>query len=253
MLAAVPAARRHCCGIQGTPRVIVGHGLLARGLAGRYAHDPRVTIFASGVSDSGEHRAAEFERERRMLLDVDHHPDSRLVYFGSCAVVVEDGQASTPYMRHKRDMEALALSRPDGLVIRLPQAVGNTSNPHTLTNYLRDRLLSGERFTLWSKAERNLVDIDHVAAIATALIDDGLPPQSVVSIAAQRSLPMAEIVAIFERVMKRRANYVVEDKGSPLPIEHRVADAIAGRLGIDLGGDYAQRVIRKYYGRNAPT
>ena len=233
--------------------MIVGNGLLARGLTVRYAHDARVTIFASGVSDSGERRLTEFGRERRMLRDVEYRPGSRLVYFGSCAVAVGDGQAQTPYMRHKRDMEALALSRADGLVIRLPQAVGITSNPRTLTNYLRDRLLSGERFTLWSKAERNLVDIDHVAAIATALIDDGLPSQSVVSIAAQRSLPMAEIVAIFEHVMKRRANYVVEDKGSPLPIEHRVADAVAGRMGIDLGGDYAQRVIRKYYGGYAPA
>jgi nucleoside-diphosphate-sugar epimerase len=233
--------------------VIVGNGLLAQSLAERYAHDPGVTIFASGVSDSGERRLTEFERERGMLQDVEYRPGSRLVYFGSCAVAGGDGQAQTPYMRHKRDMEALALSRVDGLVVRLPQAVGITSNPHTLTNYLRDKLLSGERFTLWSKAERNLVDIDHVAAIATALIDDGLPPQSLVAIAAQRSLPMAEIVAIFERVMKRRANYVVEDEGSPLAIEHRVADEVAGRLGIDLGGDYAQRVISKYYGRYAPA
>ena len=156
-------------------------------------------------------------------------------------------------MQHKQDMEALVLSRAGGVVIRLPQVVGVTPNPHTLTNYLRDKLLSGDRFTLWSKAERNLVDIDDVVAIASAMIDDGLPAQAVVPIAAQRSLRMVEIVAIFERVLQCRGNYVVEDSGAPLPIDQRVAGAVASRLGIDLAGDYAERVISKYYGPDAPA
>lgn len=233
--------------------MIVGHGLLARSFAARYAEDPTLAIFASGVSNSLEHRASAFERERHALQALQAQGQHRrLLYFGSCGLL-ETGHPLSPYMQHKQDMEALVLSRAGGVVIRLPQVVGVTPNPHTLTNYLRDKLLSGDRFTLWSKAERNLVDIDDVVAIASAMIDDGLPARSVVPIAAQRSLRMVEIVAIFERVLQCRGNYVVEDRGSPLPIDQRVAGAAANRLGIDLGGDYAERVISKYYGPDAPA
>ena len=52
--------------------MIVGHGLLARAFEPRYGDDPRVTIFASGVSNSRESVPAAFERERAMLVPLLH-------------------------------------------------------------------------------------------------------------------------------------------------------------------------------------
>lgn len=225
--------------------MIVGHGLLARAFEPRYGDDPRVTIFASGVSNSRESDPAAFERERAMLVPL-LHGGSRVVYFGSCGSATGGDAAETPYMRHKRQMEARVLDA-GGLVLRLPQVVGRTPNPNTLTNFLRDRILAGAPFTIWARAERNLIDVDDVAAIGAAVIDGAAGPAGVFSIASASSLPMTELVSIFERVLGRRAVFTVEPSGDPLRIDIGPALLVAAQLGIDLGSGYAESVIRKYY------
>jgi len=149
-------------------------------------------------------------------------------------------------MRHKQAMEETVL-RAGGVVLRLPQVVGRTDNPNTLTNFLRDRILGGAAFSVWAHAERNLIDVEDVAAISTHLVSAAGPGGHVFSVATPRSLPMPEIVAIFERVLGRKACYTIEPRGTPLRIDADAAMGAARTLGIDLEGNYAESVIRKYY------
>ena len=226
--------------------MIVGQGFMARAFAPRFNDDPDTVIFASGVSNSLETSTTNFERERSLLENLLARGARRFVYFGSCGVSTEDA-GLTPYMKHKKSMESMVLSSAGAVILRLPQVVGVARNSHTLTNFIRDRILSGEHFCVWSGAERNLVDIEDVVAIGTALIENaGVEPQ-LFSIAARQSLPMLEIVKIFERVLSRTANYSLESKGCPLKIDARLAIETGERLGIDLGAGYIERVVAKYY------
>ena len=129
--------------------------------------------------------------------------------------------------------------------------MSRTDNPHTLANFLRDRIVSGEHFTIWENAERNLVDIDDIVAIGTCIVRETSAPCTL-AIASEHSLQMPEIVDIFERILGRPANCSVEKKGVPMAIETSVATAVAAKLGIDLGKGYAERVLRKYYGGHEP-
>ena len=226
--------------------MIVGTGLLAQAFQSRYASNDEVVIFASGVSNSLESDASAFSKEQALLEEILTSYGRRVVYFGSCGAVNQEDLLS-PYMRHKLDMERLVTEYSDGLVLRLPQVVGRTSNPNTLTNFIRDRILSGETFTVWGRAERNLIDIDDIVAIGSAAIDCKNPNLQPINIAADNSILVPQIVDIFERVLQRRANCIVEDKGSALRIDTSQASAIAISLGIDFGSGYAERVIRKYY------
>lgn len=226
--------------------MIVGKGLLARAFEPHFGKDPHVTIFASGVSNSLETRPNEFEREHALLRDLLEKGAKRFIYFGSCGVTAS-GPDLTPYMEHKRAMETLVRSVPGGLVLRLPQVVGRTDNPHTLTNFLRDRIVSGEHFTVWSHAERNLVDIDDIVTIGTALAAGLSDDVTMVSIAALRSMPVPDIVKIFETVLNRRANFSVVEKGGPMAIDTTVVERVSAGLGIDLGEGYIANVIHKYY------
>lgn len=227
--------------------MIIGKGLLARAFEPHFGKDPEIIIFASGVSNSLETRSSEFAREHSLLRQLQAGEAKRLVYFGSCGVAAEEVEL-TPYMKHKKLMESLVLSSPGGLVLRLPQVVGAMGNPNTLSNFIHSRILSGEHFTVWAHAERNLIDIDDLVSIGTILItemdDHGVP---VVSIAAKESMPMTEIVKIFERVHGKSANYSIVEKGDPLKIDTRKAAEIGTHLGIDLGDGYIERVLRKYY------
>jgi nucleoside-diphosphate-sugar epimerase len=226
--------------------MIVGDGFMARAFAPKFNDDPDTVIFASGVSNSLETSAASFERERSLLKKMLARGAERFVYFGSCGVSIEDAEP-TQYMEHKKSMESTVLSSPGAVILRLPQVVGVAKNSHTLTNFLRDRIQSGEHFSVWSGAERNLIDIDDVVAIGTALIANASVGPQAFSIAARQSFPMPEIVKIFERVLGRAANYSLECRGCPLKIDARLAIETGERLGIDLGAGYIERVVAKYY------
>lgn len=231
--------------------MIVGRGLLARAFAPRYEHQPGVVVFASGVSNSAETGEGAFRRERELLeRSLDAAP--RLVYFSSCGVVAGE-EPATPYMRHKARMESLVLARRGGMVLRLPQVVGRTDNPHTLTNFLHRHITGGIPFETWARAERNLIDIDDVAAIGSAMIDAGAHggDGEAQSIAARDSTPMPELVAIFERVLGRKADCTYLPRGASLRIDSTGAQRLAQTLGLDLGCGYAERIIGKYYGRHA--
>ncbi len=142
------------------------------------------------------------------------------------------------------------MASPEGLVLRLPQVVAETTNPHTLTNYLYSRISTGNHFEIWTRAERNLIDIDDVYTIACAHIET-TPPGQAVSIASDETLPMPEIVSIFERVISRQAHFDLVDAGDALKIDNRLSSAIAARLNLHLGAGYTESTIRKYYGHSA--
>jgi hypothetical protein len=226
--------------------MIVGKGLLAHAFESRFGDDPNVIVFASGVSNSLETSVDIFKREAELLIESLSIPAGRLVYFSSCGVA-DDASEQTPYMKHKKNMEALVLSSSQGMVLRLPQVVGATRNAHTLTNFLRDRIVSGEHFNIWSRAERNLIDIDDIVNIGNSIITEYFSEAKLFSIAAARSMGMLSIVAIFERILGKVARYSVEDKGAPMRIDSAKAQEVAQRLGIDLGDGYIEKVIRKYY------
>lgn len=229
--------------------MIIGKGLLARGFAEKFAHRTDITVFASGVSNSQETRAEEFFRERNALAEA-LDSSSRLVYFGSCGA---GGIEDTPYMQHKRSMEALVLSIGDSLVLRLPQVVGPTDNPNTLTNFLYSSIRDGKPFNVWANATRNLIDIEDVVTIGSHLIDRSRDEPRVIAVASRQSLTMPEIVQVFEKIIGRRAEATIVDRGDPLQIDSQRAVEVASGLGIDLGDGYAESIIRKYYGYRCAT
>ena len=225
--------------------VIIGSGLLAKSFASRFQDDSSVVIFASGVSNSLESRPEAFEREREMLQGALAATDAKLVYFGSCAVGNVDEQPS-PYLSHKRQMEEAVLKSGHGLVLRLPQVVGRSGNPNTLGSFIRDCLLTGRHFSIWRNAERNLMDVEDIVKIAEVMI--ARHEGAAFSIASRHSIAMPQLVSIFEEVLGVKADFSLVEKGTPMVIDSREAEAVADEIGIDLGADYARKVIRKYYG-----
>jgi nucleoside-diphosphate-sugar epimerase len=224
---------------------IVGRGMLAQAMAPAVQARHGCVVFASGVSNSTETDPVAFAREAALLRE--HLQDPRtLLYFSSCGVA-DEHEAQRPYIRHKQAMEDLVRAH-GGRIVRLPQVVGRTDNPHTLTNYLRDRIVRGEHFDLWANAERNLVDVDDVVRIVAALLDAWPQDRRTVTIACPVSTPMPRIVAVFERVLGRKANYTSLDRGRPMPVDTALACSLAKRIGIDFDAGYLERVIGKYYG-----
>ena len=198
--------------------MLIGSGLLAHAFAPAFSHSGDACIYAAGVSNSGCTSVSEFARERQRLteaLQQAKHADV-FVYFGTCSVADKEAQ-NTPYVRHKLAMEQLASTHPRHLILRLPQVVGKTPNPHTLMNFLYARIARSEAFHLWKNARRNIIDVDDVVSIASQLIADNTVRNTTLNIANPASYPMTDIVGAIELVVGKRAIYDVEEHGSEYP------------------------------------
>jgi len=114
--------------------MIMGNGDIASVLKDR---EDRL-YFVSGVSNSAETRQSEYQREIDMLLKQDK--TKHIVYVSSLCVFYLDSQ----YARHKRLMEDLIKENFKYYTI---MRIGNITwgkNPHTIINYLTNRIKNGE-------------------------------------------------------------------------------------------------------------
>ena len=226
--------------------MIIGNGLLATAFAPAFAASREVLVFASGVSNSRETRAEEFALERRMLEEaIDSAP--LLVYFSTCSVH-DPALQEAPYVRHKRALEALVQERAARhAIFRLPQVVGRTPNPHTLTNFLAAQIKGGQEIQVWTEARRNLIDVDDVAAIGTWILQEQAPQQLVTNIACPFSIAVPELVALFESVLGVSARTTPVQAGGRYPLDTGLAQQAASALGIRFDEHYLPNLIRKYY------
>lgn len=231
--------------------MLIGSGLLARAFAPTFSQREDVCIYAAGVSNSSCVDAHEFARERQRLADAMQqmrHADA-FVYFGTCSVTDPEVR-DTPYVQHKLAMEQLVSEHPRNLVLRLPQVAGKTPNPHTLLNFLHARISRSEAFRLWSKAKRNIIDVDDMASIACQLIADASVRNATLNIANPESNTMADIVSAMESAIGKRAIYDIEERGSEYYIDTRVMLPVVKKATVKFGDDYLERVINKYYFAN---
>lgn len=231
--------------------MIVGNGMLARAF-GSYADRDDVLVFASGVSNSRETAPEAFAREVQLLeAHRTRHPDAALVYFSTCSILDHELH-DMPYVQHKIAQEARVAQHSRFHIFRLPQVVGRSDNPHTLANYFYKRLLNQEPITVWSEAERNLIDVADVFRIAAHCIDNGLFSNQALDIAAPYNIRVADVLAMLSEVTGRVANVTLEPghQSSRYAIDIAQVKPIMDSLDIAFDEHYYYSVLRKYYGAN---
>lgn len=234
-----------------TKSLIVGSGLLAQAFSRISLNYENVCIYAAGVSNSFCKDPNEFLRERqRLLLSLEQADRFRVfVYFGTCSV--DDPEARyTPYVQHKLEMERLVAKLPNYLILRLPQVAGKTENPHTLLNYLYARIARSEAFCLWSKAKRNIVDVDDIASIANQLINDSTTQNKLFNIANVANYSMLEIVSSMEQLVGKPAIYQKEVRGAEYKINIDDTLQFIDGAAVIFGEEYLMKVLKKYYGQH---
>ncbi len=228
--------------------MIIGTGLIANGFKSAYTHREDVCIYAAGVSNSSCTDVREFDRERKRLYLALHnsmHTDC-FVYFSTCSVVDPEIQHSA-YVLHKLAMEKLVTAHPQHLIFRLPQVAGKTPNPHTLLNFLYAHIARSESFNLWSKARRNIIDVDDMAAIAGQLIQDTTVRNLTMNIANPVSYSMIDVVESMAVAVGKPAIYNLIERGSEYTIDTSTIRPLLDKAHVIFGDNYLATVLGKYY------
>jgi nucleoside-diphosphate-sugar epimerase len=228
--------------------MIVGNGLLAEAFCKKRIAHSKLIIFASGVSNSKETNTVAFEREKQLMLST-FDEDKTFIYFSTCSI--EDSVVrETPYVRHKIEMESIVRTQRKYWIFRLPQVVGVTKNPHTLINFLFQRIISGQPFDIYKDATRNIIDVDDVVSIAAYLLTTaGIGGSETVNIATPQNISVLSLVKIFEDILGVAASFNLTSGGGSYVVDAENAESIAAKIGINFNDtqQYVRSVLKKYY------
>ncbi|PWT71928.1 MAG: NAD-dependent dehydratase [Bacteroidetes bacterium] len=228
--------------------MVLGNGLVANGFK-RYEHDDRFLIFASGVSNSANREVAEFVREQELLeYSIRENQHKTLVYFGTCSVY-DPVLNNSPYVIHKLAMEKLIReNHSDYFVFRISNLAGNTSNPHTVLNFFVQHIISGQFFYLWKNASRNIIDMEDAFAICDRILQKETFKNEIINIANPANYAVTQIVGTIEKLLGKKGNYELIEKGSNPVINTDAIRPIISELGIQFDSAYLCRTIEKYFG-----
>jgi len=225
--------------------MLIGRGLIASTFK-HYSDNSEVIVFASGVSNSGESNAAEYEREFKLLQQF-VSSNSKLIYFSTCSVI-DDSLKESSYIRHKLNVEKyISENFYSFIIFRLPIVVGKNTNPFTLTNFLFNKIKNNEKFTLFDKAHRYLIDIDDLGLILSSMINAGKFDNQILDVCFNNKTSILELIAIFEKIINKKALYIIKESGSSYTPNNTVFMNYLEDINFQIQPIYNNNLIEKYY------
>ena len=227
--------------------MVIGHGMIAKRFE-VYHNDDRFAIFAAGVSNSKNRIDAHYKREIQLLEQtIKEHKEKIFVYFSTCSLYDPEEKQSA-YITHKKQVEEIIQSNSKRFsIFRVSNLVGRSDNPNTVLNFFIYHIRNQINFDLWSKASRNLVDIDDMYKIVDNILQAGSYANGIINIANPSSYKVAEIVAAIENRWQMQANYVLIPKGSTFDIDISGISPIIKKLEIHFDDNYLVNLLEKYY------
>lgn len=224
---------------------VIGNGQLAKSFQDFAGDD--VIIFASGVSNSSCKDAEQFEREKKLLVEVlKDNIDKKFVYFSSCALSAEEYPKNDYYL-HKKNMENIVKQYSNNYYIfRVPQLFGDLILHKTLINYIYKSIEHNHKFNVYDEAYRYVVEINDVRKIIEACLKYHKPCMTM-DIANPYRYKVLEIVETFENLLGKKAHYEVIQKEDKYTLDLTSLEDFVKekRIDIDFGEEYLIKKLRE--------
>lgn len=227
--------------------MLIGNGLIAHEFL-EFKDDKDVLIFASGVSDSKSNEPTFFSREINLLTNIlSNNPDSLFIYFSTTSIYDNDLLESA-YVKHKLLIESIIKSKSNKFIIfRLSQVLGKGGNQSNLINFLFNKICNEEKFSLWGKATRNLIDISYISKVVKYVLINKMFINESINIASPKNVLVHDIVKEIEKIVNKNAVMELIEKGDDLYIDITPILPIFEKLKLKFHDDYIPNLIRKYY------
>ena len=206
-------------------------------------------LFSSGVSNSGETNAAAFQKEIDLVKQYigKIRPGSSFVYFSTTSIF-DRSKVSSHYTNHKIGIENLIKeSGINYLIIRLPNLVGSSNNPHTLTNFFNQSLLSGKQINLHPGAIRHLIDVSDLPFILSEISKKFGKQKVTVNVETDKPLTAEQILRLLEEVSSKRANVNIRPDIAKAHYPAILEDKFSQNYLLKTGEDYHKKMFSKYY------
>lgn len=232
--------------------MIIGSGFIAKKFE-NYNDDFKklnICLYAAGISNSQTQDKNLLEKEKSKFSEFLKNYDQKkiLVYISTCSIN-DPSRNKNPYVLNKLYIEGLIKKKiRNFLIIRLPEVVGKNENKVTLINFLNNKIKYKEKFEIWSKAKRNVIDIDHVILIVINILKNKNLNNKIIDVANPKSYFAIDLVKNFEKLSNIKANYNLVDKGNNnWHLDTSEVLKISKKVNIDFDEDYLFKLLKKYY------
>jgi len=182
---------------------IIGSGFIASGFKKHlnFIKKNNIIIYAAGISNSLEVRRKKLNIEISRLKKFIQDNKKKLVYISTYSVN-DNSRKNKLYVKNKIKIEKIIKSNNnDYIIIRLPEIIGKSKNPNTLTNFFYNNLIKNKPFKVFKNSRRNLLDLDD--AIKNCL--------KIINLLNRRFYTPLQIVSSFEKILKKKGIYEFND------------------------------------------
>lgn len=210
--------------------------------------DGKFLFFASGVSNSNETKLCEFLREKKLLKNtIKKNRDLTFIYFSTYSIHDKSVQ-NKPYTKHKLSIENFVSKYcANYYIFRLPNLVGKEGNPNTLFNFVVKKVKNKEPFTVWSKATRNLLDVEDCIELILQVLEKQ-PKNKTYDVINIENYKVIDIVKKIEKKLNINAAYKVLEIGDDIAIQNRGIYSLISDYfeNLNLKTNYIDHIINKY-------
>jgi nucleoside-diphosphate-sugar epimerase len=225
--------------------MIVGNGMIANAFL-KYSIDNNTIIFASGVSNSGETRESQFNREFELLKQFNVNKN-HIIYFSTTSIY-DNTLKETSYIKHKNKVEDYIKENSYSYnIFRLPIVVGNTNNSYTLIKFLYQKIINGDTIEVFSNACRSILDVDDLSFIVNQILKLGAFKNDILDIHLSPKANILEIIESLETSIGIKANKKVLDRGNCYEIKDDRLKNFLNQIDYKIEQDYIFKTINKYY------
>jgi nucleoside-diphosphate-sugar epimerase len=230
--------------------MIIGNGLIATTINNSFLDHTNLCIFAAGVSNSSETNESEFQREFDLLKNtLADNTKKKFIYFSTVSIDVKKN-SPTPYTTHKLNMEKyIEDNTTNYLILRLPNVVGNSTNPNQLVNYFYNSLINDTPVAINKNYIRHLLDVEDIPMIIKFLLIKHSDVNNVV-VAFPNGIIIDNLLSLLEKINGNKFNNTVEIENPD--IELRLNTIVFNSyLGImpykEVFNTVPLNILKKYY------
>jgi nucleoside-diphosphate-sugar epimerase len=228
--------------------LVIGNGMMANAFKDAQLQG-NIVVFASGVSNSLEIDAKQFEREEKLVRStIQNNKEAYFIYFSTCSIY-DNLTKEKPYVKHKLHIEQLIERHcPNYLICRVSNIVGRNGNPNTLINYLYRNILNQTDYQAWVQAERNILDVDDLVYYVNAVYELGIK-NKIITIANSSNCKVIEIINEIEAYIGAKSHHQAMDFEHELKLDVSYLDDLGIRrpLHFDSPKAYIKQILNKYF------
>ena len=232
--------------------MIIGSGFIAKNFE-NYSDDLErlnICLYAAGISNSQTQDKNLLDKEKNKFIEFlkKFNQKKKLIYISTCSIN-DPSRNKNPYVVNKLYIEDLVQKNiKNFLIMRLPEVVGKNENKATLINFLNNKIKNGEKFEIWSKAKRNIIDIDDAILLTINLLENKNLNNTIINVANPKSYFVTEIVKNFEKLYNMKANYNLVDRGQDnWHLDTNKILEISKKIKINFNENYLYKLLKKYY------